>query len=156
VIFHLMGENSYGFLIFSVVGFTWYALKFAFNAPVKFPSVGAVLSKSSINIACLAVGLGTLVSANACSARVRECLSALVAVAMMSLLVDLFRITDEHVHVVRPGTVACAVATMYTLGASLEDRSVCASAAAIESIVLLGLMASRAAILLPKGETNIA
>ena len=139
-------------LVLTVVGFVWYALKFAFNSPVKFPKLGAVIGPSSANIACIAFGMGVLASATDCSDRLDDGLFALVLVGLLGLVADLAQPSDH----VQPGAVACCVACMFLLGAAMPDTTTCSVICINGAVCLVILIATRAAMLAPTPGTDKA
>ena len=134
-------------LVLTVVGFVWYALKFAFNSPIKFPKLGVVIGPSSANIACTSFGMGVLVSATDCSDRITDSLFALVIVSLIGLVTDLVLSVDSHQ--LQPGAVACCVACMYLLGATQWETTTCSVVCINGAVCLVILMATRAAMLSP-------
>jgi hypothetical protein len=136
-------------LVLTVVGCVWYALKFAFNSPVKFPKLGAVIGPSAGNIACTSFGMGVLATATDCSDRLDNGLFALVIIGLLGLLTDL----SLGSHHVQPGSIGCCVACMYILGAA-GDNSSCSVICINGAVCLVILLATRAAMLMPRQGTD--
>jgi hypothetical protein len=87
--------------------------------------------------------MGVLASAD-CSDRVNDGLFALVVVGLLGLVTDLAFPGKQA------GAVACCVACMYLLGASMQNATTCSVVCVNGAVCLVILIATRAAMLMPR------